>query len=200
MSRPRPYPGRLPCLLLLLPMLVAAGCARVDEFPTIAPPVRGLPPGYNAQVIKEAKATLLELEPKEKATRGRSAQTAELEELRRDLTKLRRRLDHPEFFTFATIADVPADLVWENGQSEPEVDDNAAKKGGKLTDFISFPPPCVIKSNSNNSFRSRHWDYIEIGLTGLHPIPGRSFPASPGVGGERGPPRRVTPSSRCHLL
>ena len=97
--------------LLLLPMLVAAGCARVDEFPPhdCTAEYEAFLKDYNAQVIKEAKATLLELEPKEKALAADPAQTAELEELRRDLTKLRRRLDHPEFFTFATIADVPAD-------------------------------------------------------------------------------------------
>ena len=45
--------------LLLLPMLVAAGCARVDEFPPhdCTAEYEAFLKDYNAQVIKEAKAT-----------------------------------------------------------------------------------------------------------------------------------------------
>lgn len=181
MSRPSLMPrAGLRAAVLLLPLLVAAGCARLDEFPPhdCTAEYEAFLKDYNAQVIKEAKANLLELEPTEKALAADPSKAAEWEELRRDLTKLRRRLDHPEFFTFATTAEVPAELVWENGQSEPEVGDNAAKKGGKLTDFmLAFPPTLrVIGANSNNSFRSEHWDYIEIGLTGLHPDTGAVIP------------------------
>ena len=40
---------------------------------------------------------------------------------------------HPDFFIFATPADLPKDLVWQDGHDVPEFADPAAKRGGTLT-------------------------------------------------------------------
>lgn len=99
--------------------------------------------------------------------------------LRTELDHVKTRLAKPEFFTFATPADLPAGLVWENGLSEPEIGDPQAKKGGTFHSYIpSFPPTIrVLGENSNNAFRGYHYDDIEMGFVGLHPETGAIIPS-----------------------
>jgi microcin C transport system substrate-binding protein len=99
--------------------------------------------------------------------------------LRTELDHVKARLAKPEFFTFATPADLPAGLVWENGLSEPEIGDPQAKKGGTFHSYIpSFPPTIrVLGENSNNAFRGYHYDDIEMGFVGLHPETGAIIPS-----------------------
>ncbi len=95
------------------------------------------------------------------------------------LERVRQRLAKPEFFTFATLVDLPGGLVWENGLDEPEIGDPKAKKGGTFNSYIpSFPPTIrVLGENANNAFRGYHYDDIEMGLVGLHPETGAVIPA-----------------------
>ena len=99
--------------------------------------------------------------------------------LQTELDRVRARLAKPEFFTFATPADLPAGLVWENGLSEPEIGDPQARKGGTFTGYIpSFPPTIrVLGENANNAFRGYHYDDIEMGFVGLHPETGAVIPS-----------------------
>lgn len=99
--------------------------------------------------------------------------------LRIDLEQVKARLAKPEFFTFATPADLPAGLAWENGLSEPEIGDPKARKGGTFNSYIpSFPPTIrVLGENSNNAFRGYHYDDIEMGFVGLHPETGAVIPS-----------------------
>lgn len=39
---------------------------------------------------------------------------------------------NPDFFTFATIEDLPDDLVWENGMDQPDIGDPNAKKAAPI--------------------------------------------------------------------
>lgn len=96
-----------------------------------------------------------------------------------ELAKVRERLKKPEYFSFATPADLPGDLKWEDGMSEPEIGDAKAKKGGTLRNYImAFPPTLrVLGENSNSSFRGYHYDDMEMGLITLHPDTGRVIPA-----------------------
>lgn len=181
MSRPSERPGFPSKAALLLPLaLLLAACARSDDFPPYdcTAEYEAFLPAYNLQVKAEAEARVKELEAKEKELAAAPAKAEELAETRKELAKARHRHQNPEFFTFATPEDLPRNLHWENGQDEPEIGDDNAKKGGQMTDFITaFPPTLrVIGANSNNSFRSTHWDYVEVGLTGLHPDTGRVIP------------------------
>jgi len=99
--------------------------------------------------------------------------------LQTSLAGVRERLAKPEFFTFATIVDLPPGLVWENGLGEPEIGDPQAKKGGTFNSYIpSFPPTVrVLGENANNAFRGYPYDDIEMGLVGLHPETGAVIPA-----------------------
>lgn len=76
----------------------------------------------------------------------------------------------PDFFRFKTPADLPADLKWENGGDLPEMGDPDAKKGGVFHDQIdSFPATFrFVGPDANGSFRSEHWDHINVNLIQPH--------------------------------
>lgn len=90
---------------------------------------------------------------------------------------------HPEFFKFATPADIPADLKWENGMDQPEIGDDRARKGGVMNLAISTFPPTfrTFGPDSNHSFRGQFYDNIEVSLVGLHP---ETMAVIPGVASE----------------
>lgn len=77
----------------------------------------------------------------------------------------------PEFFQWKTLADLPPDLKWENGDSVPEFGDPNAKKGGTFHDYHPTYPPTFRKvgPDASNTFRGEHHDNIEISLVVRHP-------------------------------
>ncbi len=151
-------------------------------------PARADFPPYDGTVEREAfwdfynKKVLTGLQAQEKALPEQIAKTQDAEEkaaLEAELVKVRERLKKPAFFTFAKIEDLPTDLRWENGQDEPEIGDAKAKKGGTMRNYmLAFPPTLrVLGENSNSSFRSYHYDDMEMGLITLHPETGKVIPA-----------------------
>lgn len=78
---------------------------------------------------------------------------------------------HPDFFIFKTLADVPADLKWEDGSNLPTFADPAAKRGGTQYSAIESWPPTlrVVGPDSNNSFRQFLLDDNGIELLKRHP-------------------------------
>jgi microcin C transport system substrate-binding protein len=76
----------------------------------------------------------------------------------------------PDLFQWKTLADLPADLVWQNGADLPEMGDARAKKGGTFHDYVdSFPATLrVVGEGSSSSFRSHHHDDITISLLQRH--------------------------------
>jgi microcin C transport system substrate-binding protein len=100
-------------------------------------------------------------------------------QLQESIADTQKKLAQPEFFSFATPADLPTDLDWQDGLSEPEIGDPKAQKGGTFTSYmLSFPPTIrVLGENSNNFFRGYQYDDIEMGLTSLHPETGNVIPA-----------------------
>lgn len=109
---------------------------------------------------------------------AKAADPLEKADLEKQLAKVQERLKRPDYFTFATPADLPAGLVWENGLEQPEIGDPKAKKGGTLRDYIlSFPPTIrVLGENSNSSFRGYQYDDVEMALISLHPETGKVIP------------------------
>lgn len=130
---------------------------------------------HNNRVVEQLRSQEKQLADKLAAEADETAKAA----LAGELAAIRARLEKPEFFTFAGPADLPAGLVWENGQDEPEIGDPAAQKGGTYTSSIpSFPPTVrTLGENSNNFFRSYHYDDIEMSLVTLHPETGAIIPS-----------------------
>lgn len=77
----------------------------------------------------------------------------------------------PQMYQFKTLADLPADLKWETGLDYPEVGDPEAKKGGTFNyDMPNFPPTLrFIGPEGGNTFRSEHYDNIEMAMLNRHP-------------------------------
>ena len=129
---------------------------------------------YNHKVLSQ-------LQDDEKRLTGELAKApdeATRTDLESQLKTTRERLKKPEFFTFAQPGDVPQDLKWEDGMSEPEIGDDDAKKGGTMRNYIlSFPATLrVMGENANGSFRGYQYDDVEIGLINLHPDTGKIIP------------------------
>jgi len=77
----------------------------------------------------------------------------------------------PEFFKYKTPADLPADLVWQNGADLPEVGSPEAKKGGTFNYYVDDFPRTLRKvgPDSNGPFRGWILDFTLYGLLMQHP-------------------------------
>jgi microcin C transport system substrate-binding protein len=156
--------------------MVSLGFAEAADFPA-----------YDGTKERDAfwafhnRKVLVQLQDEERALTAEAAKAPEAERaaVEKKLAAVRERLKKPEFFTFATPADLPPDLKWEDGANEPEIGDPNAKKGGTMREYIlSFPPTLrIVGENSNSSFRGYHYDDTELGLISLHPETGRVIPS-----------------------
>jgi microcin C transport system substrate-binding protein len=132
---------------------------------------------YNAEVAEKLAKRKAELEAELAGELG----AEERAEKEREQGDLLRRLERPDFFEIRTEADLPRDLEWTTNLDEPELGSPEAKKGGTFHTYIpggGYPPNIrSVGREANNSFRSYHWDDIEMGLTGFHPETGKVIPA-----------------------
>jgi len=175
-------PARLRQAARVLPAaaaLVMAACQSQDQFPAYdcGEEMNAFFPAYNKEVLARIRRDITDLE---KQLADPPADPATREDLEAELTRQRARLDNPEFFTFATIGDLAANLDWENNPDDPEIGTPEAVKGGTFNDFLpgfTWPPTIrVWGTDSNNSFRGDHYDNIDILPVGLHPITGNLIP------------------------
>ncbi|MEM8768815.1 MAG: extracellular solute-binding protein [Pseudomonadota bacterium] len=76
-----------------------------------------------------------------------------------------------KFFQFKTAADIPADLLWENGLDLPELGSPDAKKGGTYYGSLAdFPRTLrLFGPDSNGSFRPWILDDTRMGFGRRHP-------------------------------
>jgi microcin C transport system substrate-binding protein len=131
---------------------------------------------YNEEVAATLAKTKAELEAALAGTLGED----ERKEKQRALDDTLRRLERPAYFEIFTEADLPKDLNWATNFDEPELGSPDAVKGGTFHSYIpggAFPPNIrACGKEANNSFRSYHWDDIELALTGFHPETGNVIP------------------------
>ncbi len=115
--------------------------------------------------------------------KAKTALQNQLEMLQHDQEKWTFRLSIGDYLKIGNPAEIPANLVWENGLDQPEIGDPAAKKGGVFRKYISTFPPTIrpFGDNSNNSFRGDLYDYIDIPLVSLHP---ETMKIIPGIANE----------------
>lgn len=134
---------------------------------------------YISEWLEEQLITIdenkLELEKKIAVAASPEVKAAlekELESVVRSRAKYQNRVDQKEFFSVKTEADIPADLVWENGMDNPTIGDPRAKKGGILHNYIPDFPRTLrpIGPQSNSSFRGELYDNIDVSLVNYHPI------------------------------
>jgi microcin C transport system substrate-binding protein len=130
----------------------------------------------NAEVLESLTTRKAELE---KVLAGELEEAARSEK-QQELAMVERRLERPKFFEILTEADLPQDLEWKTNLDEPEIGSPEARKGGTYHTYIpggSYPPTIrPLGREANNSFRSFHWDDIEMSLTSLHPDTGKPIP------------------------
>ena len=167
-------------LLVLVPAvcLLFAACQRTVEFPPYDNTAEraAFQDRYNAEVLRTLETRKKELETE---LAGELSEADRKEKLA-EQADLLRRLQRPKFFEVLTEADLPKNLEWVDGNDEPEIGSPEAKKGGTFHSYIpggAYPPTirCCGKE-ANNSFRSNHWDDIELSLTGFHPDTGKIIP------------------------
>lgn len=91
----------------------------------------------------------------------------------------RRRLG--DYLVYRQASDLPRELKWQTGDSEPELGSPEARKGGALRLSLqrSFPGTlCPFGPNSNNSTRRYLYDDIDIPLVRIHPGTGELIPGT----------------------
>lgn len=92
--------------------------------------------------------------------------------------------EQADFYHFKTPADIPATLVWKNGQDLPEFADPKAKKGGTFNYFIQDFPRTLrtIGPDATGGIRPYLLDYVAIRM--LHPHPNVADGLFPGLAKE----------------
>jgi len=95
----------------------------------------------------------------------------QLASVRKDSEKMDFRLGLGDYLKIGNPSEVPTDLVWQNGQDQPEIGDPRAIKGGVFRKEMSTFPPTLrpFGDNSNNGFRSDIYDDINLDLVHYHP-------------------------------
>lgn len=78
---------------------------------------------------------------------------------------------HPERFVFAGPADLPADLVWEDGAGLPTFADPRARRGGQLQLRLQSMQQTlsVLGPDANGTLRGPLWSANTVGLIERHP-------------------------------
>ena len=77
---------------------------------------------------------------------------------------------NPDFFRFKTIADLPINLAWEDGNTLSEMGSPEAKKGGtEYRRIQDFPRTMrTVGPDSNGSFRPLLLDNISVNIAHRH--------------------------------
>jgi microcin C transport system substrate-binding protein len=130
-----------------------------------------------AETDKELTKVTTELTTAQNA--AKTALETKAKGLKLDQEKWNFRLGLGPYLKFSTPAEIPTDLVWENGLDEPEIGDPRAKKGGVLRKSIPEFPPTIrpIGLNSNNGFRSEIYDNVDMLLITYHRATGKLMPS-----------------------
>ena len=161
---------RLLTALCFLAFLVT-GCRREAEEIPRKLEFDAFVPIYNRHIENWLKIQQSTTEKQAANVSAKAQSSAALEIRRLDQEKWKFRLALGDFLKIGTPAEIPADLVWENGMDQPEIGDPAAKKGGAFRRVIPTFPPTIrpFGDNANNSFRSDLYDDIDMPLVSLHP-------------------------------
>lgn len=164
-------------LITLFAAVLIISCSDYDEFPDRdnTQEVDAFYLHYNEQVKEKLESDIASLK---KALQASELSNEDKVVKEAELKELMERNEKPEYFTFATIDDLPEDIKWVTNFEEPEIGSENAKKGGIMhTTFAQFPSTLrVLGDGSNNSFRGEQSDNIEMSLVSVHPNTGELIP------------------------
>ncbi|MEP4078932.1 ABC transporter substrate-binding protein [Haloferula sp.] len=158
-------------LVPLLAMLWFSSCREAREWPDYDSNEERLnfEERYNRETLEKLNKRVAEVEE----ALGEDPDEAKRKELNEEQARLSQRLERPDYFERFEESDLPKDLEWVTNLDDPEIGSPEAKKGGTLhTYFAGFAYPRSIRSvgkESNNAFRSFHWDDNEMSLVKHHP-------------------------------
>ncbi|MDT8428333.1 MAG: extracellular solute-binding protein [Pseudomonadales bacterium] len=87
--------------------------------------------------------------------------------------------DNPELITFASPADIPTDLVWDDGMQHPDIGSPDAVKGGTYYEVLEDFPPTFRNVGPDSNFSSRSWisGYWRLTWVTQHPDTKALIPA-----------------------
>ena len=174
---------------LLLISMVILSCQQDEEayvaglgFDEFVPVYNEYMETWNAEQLASAKEELAKAEPDSPAAKDGQKKVARFE----------RRVALGDYFNFKTIADLPADLEWQDGLDEPEDSDPNAQKGGVFRYYVASFPPTLrpFGSASNSGMRGELYDDVQLGLVSLNRL---NSSVIPGVAREwaHGPDKRT---------
>ncbi len=128
---------------------------------------------YNKQIRAQLEQQLNDARQKHQKE-GESASA----DLMLHIQNLEERLKRPDFFTFASLNDLPKDLKWQDGSTEEEFASPKAKRGGTLNYWVPSWPPTLrfVGPNANSMFRGYILDYNQMSLVQIHPNTDRYIP------------------------
>ncbi|NWK55736.1 ABC transporter substrate-binding protein [Verrucomicrobiaceae bacterium N1E253] len=170
------------CLQLATAVLLLGACSESDEPPSHRLDLKSFTPIYNQYIqrwlAEEHQRISKQIQELERSGKAQQPIDSKLLQSRREMERITYRQSLGDYFQFKQIDDLPEDLVWEDGMDQPEIGDPRAKKGGVFRYYITEFPPTVrpFGKESNNSFRGRLYDELEIHLTGVHPLTGKPIP------------------------
>lgn len=143
----------------LLPLVLLAGCGGGEE--RMAPSDRDLDADMAAHFASTYSYPPAVLEAFERGQITREEMDARAE-----------AGEFPKFFRFATPADLPEGLQWQNGSDLPEFSSPEAQRGGTLYLSIQDFPRTLrrVGPDSNGSFRPWILDDVVMGLGRRHPV------------------------------
>jgi microcin C transport system substrate-binding protein len=132
---------------------------------------------YNKKTREETAAKIEKFAAEIASTSDEQARL----DAQKSLTSSQKKNADGDFFQWKDPSELPANLTWVTNDLDPEVGSPEAKKGGIYHTFIpgmAYPPTIrSLGKGGNNSFRSYHWDYIEMALVSSHPDTGNTIPA-----------------------
>lgn len=160
------------CLLLL------SHCETKEEFASVDNSAEraAFYERHNVRSLNEAKEKIAKLTT-ELATTTEQEKIAEIQNA---IKMAEKKIADGPYFQRKNVEELPENLNWITNLDDPEIGSPLAKKGGTYHTFfggLAYPPTirCLGKGG-NNSFRSYQWDYIEMGLVGVHPNTGNIIP------------------------
>ncbi|MCH2026512.1 MAG: ABC transporter substrate-binding protein, partial [Verrucomicrobiales bacterium] len=173
---------------ILLIILFLTSCGKEESVKNEGANFEAWYPRYNQYIsdwlgeqVKVRNESIKELQNRSNEETDPEAQKKlkdQISEKQKELERFSSRQALGDYIALLDLKDLPEDLMWEDGQEEPEIGDPESKKGGAFRYFITSSPPTIrpFGPNSNNSFRGELYDNIEIGLIDLHPETGAVIP------------------------
>lgn len=176
-------------LTISLVILVFSSCRREQVYSERQSGFDDFVRNYNQNISDWLHAELAELAEEEQGLKAslnevgsdseKKAIQTQLKQVEKRRNKYTYRQSLGSYFSFKEEADLPKDLVWENGENNPIIGDPRAKKGGTFNTYVPTFPKTLrpFGPNANGAMRGDLYDNIDMGLISYHPITEKVIPS-----------------------